>query len=219
MRKSARRVSYSQVAFGLCLLAGVLYNSWPLGFMLDNSTAHHSLASDLELIGHPYYWLFILGDLLTAACIIAATVIFRFRLWQTPKRRGRLWLLAGLLMFSLFTAASALLPYRCSVFHLTSCGPIIAGKIGLDAITSSLAWLGLFVSLGSLALAEHHQAWMRQLVLATLVIWSASGLLFAIAAQHAANHAAYLLQFALMVMTGITIIVIGSHFYLSGHRP
>jgi len=217
MTQTNHRISYGQVAFGLCLLAGVLYNSWPLGFMLDNATAHHALASDLELIGHPYYWLFILGDLLTAACIIAAAIIARFYLWHMPDRAIRTRLLLGLVLFSVFTVASSLLPYRCSTAPLALCGAIHASKIGLDAITSSLAWLGLLVSLGSLAFSDKLHPWMRQLVFGTLIIWLISAGLFVVTALRYANWA-YFVQFALMITTGLTIVVIGSHFYLSS-RP
>src|ERR1039458_5373372 len=103
-----------QVVFLLCTLAGVIYNSWPLGYVLNNQALRSGLASDLERAGQPYYWLFILGDILTGVCTIAVCAIVWFKL--RSEFHSKTWVLAyiGLFLFGLFTAFASLVPSHCT---------------------------------------------------------------------------------------------------------
>jgi hypothetical protein len=199
-----------RIVLVLCLAAGIFYNSWPLGYLLDIQTARHGLASDLELVGHPYYWLFILGDLLTAVCVISTVVILRLRLWSAWRSNTKIYVAGGLLLFGLFTGVSAFLPSQCTVTPVLRCGAGQGTGLGLDALTSSLAALGLLISLIGLVLecgnklAAHPLTRITQV---TLAAWSASGLLFVVLAL--TNGNAHFSQNILLIMSGIALFVIG----------
>jgi hypothetical protein len=203
--KPVPRIKYGRAALGLCLAAGIFYNSWPLGYWLDRQTAQHGLASELEVVGHPYYWLFILGDVLTAACMIAVAVILRFRLW--PLLRSKAWaaVTVGLLVFGLFTGVSAFLPSQCTITPVLRCGAGHGQGLGLDAVTSSLAALGLLISLVCLSLRT---ASLVRLTRAITIAWSASGLVFVVFAL-TNSGAAYLAQNIFLILYGLALLVIG----------
>jgi hypothetical protein len=199
---------YRQLSIALCFVAGLLYNSWPLGYLLDSSTAHHSLASDLELANHPYYRLFITCDVLTAVCVIlAALILFK---WSSSPPKIKTVVLAGLIIFAVFTAASAVLPDEYSVTYLLKWGTH-KQPVGIDTISSSLAALGLFAGLIGLAIARLKSNVGRiplnritRLILAT---WSASGLAFIFLAL--TNQDARFSEDVLMIVTGLAIAAIG----------
>jgi len=200
------------ISVTLFLAAGILYNSWPLGYILDKQTARAGLASDLELVGHPYNWLFVTGDVLTAVCIITAVLII------SPRFTGKALLLvrAGLIVFGLFTAVSALLPSQCTIGVLR-CGADHGQGLGLDTVTSSLAALGLLVSLASLVIIRRLRTPRSQLVTIVLVTWSLSGMIFSWLAL--TNRNARFTQDIFMILSGLAIIVIGLLDYsLSGHQ-
>jgi hypothetical membrane protein len=191
------------VNVGLCLAAGILYNSWPLGYLFDSQTVHSGLASDLELVGHPYNWLFITGDVLTAVCIV--TVAFSLLLKRSA-RKTMVAVAIGLLLFGLFTAVSALLPSQCTI-GLLRCGADHGHGIGLDAVTSSLAALGLLISLASLTIEGRLKNLRGHLVGLVLLTWSLSGVVFAWLAL--TNHNALFAQDILMLLSGLALLVIG----------
>jgi len=175
------QTNYKRLALALCLAAGILYNSWPLGYLLDSRTAHTALASNLERAGHPYAWLFVLGDVLTGLCLIAAAIILY----------TKTWLSAGLLIFGLFTAISAIFTYS-GAGHVTG--------LGLDALTSTIAAIGLFISLISLV--------KNRVNVAVLAFWLASVISFVGYALLRPNQA-YLPQDILLVISGLALFVIG----------
>jgi hypothetical protein len=211
------QTDYNRAVLTLSLAAGLLYNSWPLGYLLDSQTAHSGLASDLELVGHPYYWLFILGDVLTAVCLVAMILVLRFRVWKVLPPDTRTWLAAGLVVFGLFTAISALLPYNCTVTPLLRCGAGHGTGLGLDAVVSSIAALGLFVSLLSLAFSRKLNSSLQRLNLAILGAWLASALVFVGFALRRANQA-HFPQDVLMILSGAAIFVIGLNIIQSGEK-
>jgi hypothetical protein len=91
--------------------AGVLYNSWPLGYVL-NPVANRGLASNLEGLGQSYNWLFIVLDILSGLVVVATAVILYDR-----NRRSRHWLLDWSIisygLFGFLTALDALVPVDC----------------------------------------------------------------------------------------------------------
>ncbi|HWD24402.1 MAG TPA: hypothetical protein VG368_02965, partial [Acidimicrobiales bacterium] len=54
-----------RVAIGVGIAGALAYSSWPLGYVLNGATARSAFASDLELSGQPYNWLFIGLDCVT----------------------------------------------------------------------------------------------------------------------------------------------------------
>lgn len=200
---------YARAAFILCAAAGVLYNSWPLGYVLDSPTASHELASSLERAGHPYYWVFLLGDLLTALFVVAAGLIIRLRLWDRLKSVEWGTAYVGVIVFGLFTAVSALAPARCMVGPALKCGTQGLG-LGLDAFASVIAAFGLLAGLTALA------AWrMRHMVrgalawttLAALAGLLAGDIVFIVLTLSGGNPD--MAQYVQLALSGIALIVLG----------
>lgn len=137
----------------LAALAGVLYNSWPLGYVL-NPAANRGLASNLEAAGQPFNWLFIGLDIVTGVlmCALGVSLALWFR-GQANRARMIDVLLAGIFIFGVLTAMDAVLPIGC-VPHVQKCGSVFSdtstvihgvvsiGSIyGLTASLLALWWL------------------------------------------------------------------------------
>ena len=190
----------------LCVLAAILYNSWPLGYVLSSQTTRYGFASDLEKVGHPYYWLFILGDILTGACLVTASALMRFKVRAALPSKTWAARSIGLFLFGLFTAAAAFVPVGCS----QSCGVGFGRGIGLDGLFSAIAAGGLLTSLISSMILGLRDKLGALLVLTTGAVsvgWSASGVLFVIFAL--TNRDVHLLQQVFLVLTGADFIMIG----------
>jgi hypothetical membrane protein len=175
--------------------------------MLNNQTAHYGLASDLERVGQPYYWLFILGDILTGISVVAACALIWIKLW--PKLRSKTWATtgAGLLSFGLFTAVGTILPSECSVTPILRCG---AEKLGLDGLFSGIAACGLLISLMGISVLGRRHRLSAVLTLMTqiiLIAWATSGLLFVILAI--TDGKAHLLQQIFLIISGLALLAIG----------
>ncbi len=206
---------YIMLILILLVLSGVLYNSWPLGYILNNPTAHNGLASDLEQAGQPYYWVFMGGDILTGFVLVAAVILSWCKLFLRAPHRG-LWLSIGigLLLFGVFTAGASLVPAHCEIGKTLTCNSHNSLSIGLDAVMSAIAALGLFVSLvcaTALAIRAQLHVSIRQFMEVAISLWSISGLLFiyyAVTKGHA--HDAQLIQQVFLVFCGLALVAIGS---------
>lgn len=208
-----RQQKYARLAFMFCALATVLYNSWPLGYMLNNRTAHSGLASDLERSGQPYSWVFVFGDILSAFCVVA--VCFLILLKLRPKAHANVWGIAwvGLLLFGVGTAVATVVPARCVVSATLRCGTVVGPGLGLDALFSSIAALGLFASLISacvLSLRYRFPVSLVRLTETIVIAWPASGLLFlAFATSSGTAVEAQLWQQISFIVDGLALLVIG----------
>jgi hypothetical protein len=204
---------YAHLSFVLCVLAAVLYNSWPLGYALNSPTAHSGLASDLERAGQPYYWLFILGDILTGVCVVAACLIIWLKLRPTLHKEAWAAVCVGLFLFGLGTIVAALVPAHCSVTATLQCGNNGSPGLGLDALFSLIAALGILVSLVNVCILSMRYKLSVVLVGAaqtTLVAWSASGILFSIFALSIGKAAeAQFLEQIFLALYGVALLVIG----------
>ena len=110
LMKSMYRSRLTWLATAMAVMAGVVYNSWPLGFWLNPKVSFGGgLASELEGLHQPYNWLFVLLDIVAGVLVVLAVVI----LWR---RRMRMLAKAALVnfgLFGLFTIVDALLPMPC----------------------------------------------------------------------------------------------------------
>ncbi|HVA10761.1 MAG TPA: DUF998 domain-containing protein [Candidatus Dormibacteraeota bacterium] len=95
-------------------LAGLLYSSWPLGYLLNPSASKKGLASALEALNQPYNWVFITGDVLSGL-IILITGWLIWRRYRASVHYGHLLslILINWSIFALGTIADALLPEHC----------------------------------------------------------------------------------------------------------
>jgi hypothetical protein len=109
VRLLARNTNWKLLT-AVTIISGVVYNSWPLGYVLNPPVAH-ALASDLEGVHQPYNWVFIGGDISSSILLILVSV---FLLWRYGKGRGWLKLVALYsILFSIGTILDAALPLRC----------------------------------------------------------------------------------------------------------
>lgn len=139
-----------KTAQGLSILAGLLYSSWPLGYLLNPKVAHASLASGLEAVHQPYNWLFVGADILSSLLMLVVCSI----LWgMYPRGRFSGLVRVGLVctaLFGLGTMIDALLPERC-VPNLMACPSFRQDHAllihGLFSILASVALFGALLAL------------------------------------------------------------------------
>lgn len=193
----------------LSIAAALIYNDWPLGFVLNPKVAPIGLSSDLEAYNQPFNWFFIGSDIVSALLILY-TVLFLMLRKPTRDRFFR-WALVGLCLFSVMTAASAALPLDCSK-HLQSCGFNPGQVLGVHDITSGLAALGLFIGMAAtLALVrEFLRRFQWNAVL--LIAWSAWGSLFTLTPLPAVRHVPQIMTIGIiweqvfLILSGIAVV-------------
>lgn len=175
---------YRNVAHSLCsisalgVLAALIYNSWPLGYILNPRVAHMGLASDLEAGGEAYNWLFIGGDVLFGLFVLM--IIWLLLKRRMPLTRQVILALSGLAVFGTLTAISAVLPINCSS-SIRTCGYRGDQTFGVHDITGAVAALGLFVGmLGAWRLSGTTKR-LKRWSGTVLLVWSVWGLLFILA--------------------------------------
>lgn len=95
----------------MAILAGILYNSWPLGFFLNPRVSlGGGLASELEGLNQPYNWFFVLLDIVAGALVLAVVIM----LWRKHISRFNKLALISFALFGFFTILDALLPMPCA---------------------------------------------------------------------------------------------------------
>jgi len=97
----------------LACLAGVLYSSWPLGYLLNPSISRNQLASALEALHQPYNWVFISGDVGSSLLMI----LICWLLWRHYRgqhhQRFLGFVLINSIIFAIGTILDTLLPEHC----------------------------------------------------------------------------------------------------------
>jgi hypothetical protein len=205
---------YSRLMLALFGFAALLYNSWPLGYLLNYKTARYDLASDLDFSGQPYGWLFILGDIVVGVILVAITIYMRLKL------HGELWskslaaVVVGLFVFGLFTATSADAPNTCQPNEVGICAHVAKASFGPDGMESTLAALGLLCSLiGADIFNLRHSVSksIRWFTFTMTILWTASGVIFLVAAGN--NDGVHLSQQILLILSGLALMAIGVNIY------
>jgi hypothetical protein len=171
---SARLVSWFkyQPLATLGLAAGVIYNSWPLGYLLNPQTTKNGLASALEAVNQPYNWLFVSGDVL---CSLLTLIIAWGLLKDKLGNKSAIWALGSLAAFGVMTALSALLPLSCQT-DVSSCGYGLGQSFGLHDLSGAIASLGLFIAMISSLDRLKARRTLHRLGVGLLLYWSAWGL-------------------------------------------
>lgn len=137
----------------LGVLAGVLYNSWPLAFALDRPGLRGTYLSVLEMPGRPYAHAFVALDLAAGAAAVAAGMLLR-------RHRPAA---VGLVMFGIGNALEATIPIGASCApSVASCGIAPGQVLAPHDIASILSVAGLVVALWSL---RRHSRWMTAVCL------------------------------------------------------
>lgn len=147
----------------LSSLAGLLYCSWPLGYILNPSSSR-SLASNLQGSGQPYNWLFILLDILCGLVIIyvafALYKMIHFQKWLSLK----IITIISYGTFGLLTVVDALLPVDCAADQ-NSCGALVNHPMVIIHGVFSIVSIGaLAISvLGGWLIVRSSKQWSRWL--------------------------------------------------------
>ncbi len=169
----------------LSVLAGVLYNSWPLGYWLNPAVATSGLASEFEALHQPYSWVFITGDVL-CSLLVAAVCWLAWRHAEPAIRKGRTLqaVIGGLAVFAVGTTFDTLLPMSCEP-SLQRCPSFTQDHMLLvHGIFSIGAALGLFVSLLALWWSNRRD-FLLNILLAGYILFGLFSLADALRPTHA----------------------------------
>jgi hypothetical protein len=180
---SGTRPNRATVA-ALSLLGGIAYFSWPLGYIVNRAVVEGGLASDLEVPGQPFSWVFVLLDIVSGLLIMAIVILYsRASTGRTRTLSYRE--LAGYAIFGLTTAASAAVPLQCGqgMRALLACGTTTS-RYDLHDLLSLLGYFALFGSI-LWALAGSDRWHARGLLAFAMklfgILWSICGLLLMVA--------------------------------------
>ncbi len=167
-----KTVGHTGFITAAAILAAIIYNSWPLGYLLNPSVAGTGLASDFEASGQPYNWFFVACDVLFGVLVVSLTL---WLMKDRAKWRSSIIYVAGLAAFGIFTAVSALIPLHCHA-DIRTCGYDVDQTLGWHDITGAIAALGLFAAMAA-AIGWAAGRLSLAMKLITLV-WSLTGLWF-----------------------------------------
>lgn len=198
----------------LGFLAGLIYNIWPLGYIMNPSVARVGLASDLQASGQPYNWFFIAGDVACFLFILALVAVLVKHARSNKSFAGGLY---GLAAFGIFTTVSALIPLNCQG-DIRQCGYEPRQPLGWHDIAGGLAALGLFLAMvyGLRIFKSGQRLW--QATLALLVVWGLWGLWFMYATlygnfQHPAiKNLVVPSQQVFVILTGLAVWLVAYGF-------
>ncbi|MGN6122596.1 MAG: DUF998 domain-containing protein [Sphingomonas oligoaromativorans] len=158
--RAARRALY------LSALAGLVYNSWIVGYWLDPAVARHGLASELEAVHRPYNWLFVACDIM-CSCLVVGLAGW---LWRWRSNWLQRLILLSYASFGLFTVADALLPMHCDP-SIQRCPDVLHQPLLIaHGVCSIIASVGLFVAVVLLWWARRRNA-LLQLLIAGYVLF------------------------------------------------
>lgn len=204
LTRSHRLLQYARNPVVLLgVIAGILYSSWPLGYILNPIVAHTAFASQLEASHEPYDWLFISFDVLSGVILLVGGLI------QWTKAKGLMIKLSivGYVIFAVLVIVAALLPNECSSPTITcyrashSSLSIIHGLASIVSVVALLASIVLILK----ALFRHSVSfWLKVILLSTIAGWSIVGLI-ALAAYHTADE--NIVQYAFITICSISLAV------------
>jgi hypothetical protein len=173
---------YRKKLTAFAALCGVLYSSWPLGYVL-NPAANNGLASNLEAAGQPYSWLFVAIDIVCG--LLTIVVAYNLARWTIAISGARILRIGiiGLALFGLLTIIDALIPINCVPSILHHCAPIFSDNdlytIVHDVISIGSIF-GLTLSLASLWWLLSRRAstpnLLRWMLHGAMLLWFSFGL-------------------------------------------
>jgi len=158
----------------LSVVAGVLYSSWPLGYLLNAKVARTSLASGLEAPGQPYNWVFVGADV-ASSVLAAAVCILLWRQYKNAHAKGPIkFALWCTVVFGIGTSLAALLPEHC-VPNLMVCPSFTQDHFLLvHGAASIVASLALFAALVRIWYQKRRNSLLLTLLAAYIVFGTVS---------------------------------------------
>lgn len=172
-KESSIRVKGFAAECILTAVAGLAYNSWPLGYVLNPAvTRTKGLASELEGLHQPFNWVFIALDIFCGVCVAAACAIM---ISQRMPRASKMTV-ASFALFGLLTMADAVLPMSCEP-SLTTC-PTLSHQpiLILHGVASIGSGISLFTS-AALMWYQIRKGTGRSIMSILMLGWVVSGVL------------------------------------------
>jgi hypothetical protein len=193
----------------LGIVAGLAYLSWPIAYSVNRVVVERGLASDLEVPGQPFSWLFILLDIISGVLMLGLSVAA----WRNAQRGHGLPRTGGLVgygIFGLSTILSAAVPLSCGSGRtaLLECGTNV-GTYGWHDILSALGYLTLFFSLvGAMSRSYRgHAGWLLGPLVTTVgLLWCVAGIGFLVITL--SHHQEVTAQHVLLLLTTVVIAMV-----------
>jgi Protein of unknown function (DUF998) len=163
-------------------LAGLTYLSWILGYFVNPSVTTGGLASDLEVPGQPFAWLFVGFDIASGTLMVVVSIL----LWRSSARRLLVVSILGYALFGLASIISAAMPLSCGSGRaaLLACGTS-PNSYGFHDAISVVGYFAFFVSVISAVVLSWLAPvrWrLRLAAVAVGLLWSISGVTFLVLA-------------------------------------
>jgi uncharacterized membrane protein SirB2 len=178
--------NYSVRVLIVSIIAGIIYNSWPLGYWLNPAVSKSSLASGLEAYNQPYNWLFISGDIISSFLMFFVCFSIWRRYNMHKSKRFLEIILSSVVLFGVGTIVDAMLPERC-VPNFQVCPSFTQDHLLLlHGIFDLIASVFLFVCLCAVWLRQRHNPLIDGLVVG-YVVFGAISLIQAIAPGNNGN--------------------------------
>jgi hypothetical protein len=151
--RSKKRERKFVIAAALTILSAALYCSWPLGLWLNPRASQNGLASELGAFGQPYNWVFIWGDIISGALLLAGCLLL-IRMYSL-KGWARLSVIL-LAVYGVCGALDAALPMSCLPSE-QACGSVFSSPMLILHGTFDLAGTtALFFTLVAAAIFVHN---------------------------------------------------------------
>jgi hypothetical protein len=190
----------------LGIVAGLAYLSWPIAYSVNRVVVERGLASDLEVPGQPFSWLFILLDIVSGVLMLGLSIAA----WRETNRGDRSLRTGGLVgygIFGLSTILSAAVPLSCGTGRtaLLECGTSV-GTYGWHDVLSALGYFTLFFSLaGAMGRSYRgHAGWLLGPLVTTVgLLWCAAGIGFLLITL--SHHPEVTAQHVLLLLTTVVI--------------
>jgi len=185
----------------LGVIAAVAYSSWPLGYLLNPTVAHHAFASQLEDYSQPYSWIFIGLDVLCGSTLLAGGV------WQLLRARSHLIRISILayMIFALLVIVAAVVPFNCDDPSGICVNPGNAPFYVVHGLASIISVGALLVSVVLIVRsAIARRAWQPANLIPYFIMggWVALGIL-SLARWHHADE--YLVEYAFISMCSLSL--------------
>lgn len=179
------------------LLAGLIYNIWPLGFILDPGVINNSYISTLEATTEPHHVLFIFFDVVCSLIIIAVCVTLLVR---KDLSKG---LMLGYFLIGITILIAAVIPETCTA-SIAKCGIGANEIIDPHDFMSIIGAFSIFFCLKSIL--KNSSKKLRNLYKYTFLTWCSSGLLLVVSTV--TSRFTLFSQAFFLLMCGVAMVAI-----------
>jgi hypothetical protein len=181
-------------------LAGLIYNIWPLGYLLNPGVLNRqAYVSVLEASNQPYYKLFIFFDIF---CGLIMMLVAYF-MWRNKKVKNIV--IAGYFLFGLTTLLAAIMPVSCTG-SVAQCGISPSQILDPHDLLNLIGSLAFYVSL--LVVSKDsikRKVGNAYLFRSVLWVWCLCGILLVITSV--ISSVSLIGQSAFLIMSGVAIAI------------